>query len=228
MKSRIQFSPALTLAFLCSLAWFALWLSAFQPALEPPFQPVHLPPVALHPRPEGVLRTLQSPTLFARPSAEGFSGTFPENRVDLSLSLERPHQPETYLDRRPAAAPAPDRTQLMIETIPLPQSDLPAPGAPRTAVERRPERIELFFSAELQTRASETGPLKEIEDLSTASLRIHLTVRPDGTVAHAFFDTPAEQPALLSAIRRIRFTPEAEETSGWLDIRFTPQSGETN
>ncbi len=205
----------------CSVAWFAFWLSAFQPIQEPTPQPTPQLAVAVCPATDPTLNTLQAPTLFALPSKQGFSGTFPADRVNVDLSLKRPQHPGTYLSHQPAAAPAPDQTQLT-ESIPRSESELPAPGGTRTTVIRNPEKIALFFSPELAARATEIETPSEIETLPDASIHIHLTVRPDGTVAHAFFETPTEQPALLSAVRKLRFTPAPEETSGWLDIRFTP------
>ena len=225
MKSRIQLTPALIFAIACSVAWFAFWLLAFRPIPEPAPQPKIRPAVAICPVTDPTLNTLQAPTLFALPSEQGFSGTFPADRVNVDLSLERPHQPETYLSHQPAATPAPDQTQL-IESIPRSESELPAPGGNRTTVIRNPEKIAFFFSPELAPRATGIETPAEIEILPDASVRIHLTVRPDGTVALAFFESPMEQPALLSAIRKLRFTPAPKETSGWLNIRFTPQTGD--
>lgn len=221
MKSRIQFTPALTLALVCSLAWFALWLTAFRPMPESPVESAPRPAAAFCPSADKTLRTLQAPTLFALPSEKGFSGTFPERQVNVDLSLERPRQPDTWLSRQPAAAPAPDQTQL-IERIPLLQNKLPAPGAVRTTILRQPKPIALFFSPELQPRAAEIKSLNGIETLPVASVRIQLTVRPDGSVAHAFFEKPMENAALLSTVRQLRFSAAPEETAGWLDIRFTP------
>ncbi len=221
MKFRVQFTPALTVALVCSLAWFALWLTAFQPMPEPLVEFAQQPPAAFCPATDKTLHSLQAPTLFALPSKEGFSGTFPERQVNVELSLERPRQPDTWLSRQPAAAPAPDQTQL-IESIPLPQNKLPAPGVVRTTVIRQPEPIALFFSPELQSRATEIKSINGIEILPVASVRIQLTVRPDGRVAHAFFEKPMENTALLSTVRQLRFAPAPEETAGWLDIRFSP------
>jgi hypothetical protein len=209
-------------ALVCSLVWFALWLSAFRPVEERPYVPSFSPPVALCPTPGNALHLLQAPTLFALPSEQGFSGIFPERHIDVPLSLEQPRQPKTYLSRQPTAAAPPDQAKL-IERIPLLQSTLPVPGEQRTIATRHPDRITLFFSPELQPRATETGTLNEIEDLPVASIRIHLTVQPNGKVAHAFFATPIEQPALLRAVRTLRFSPASEKTDGWLDIRFTPE-----
>lgn len=209
------------LASAFSVAWFALWLSAFRPFPEPEFQPEPRPVAAVCPAADEALSRLRAPTLFALPSKEGFSGTFPEKQVNVRPSLERPHQPETYLTRQPAAAPAPDQTKL-IESIPLPQNELPAPGATPTEVIRNPEKIVFFFSPGLQPRAADIEVPAEIETLPEASVRIHLTVRPDGTVEHAFFETPTKQPALLSAVRKLHFSPTPKTTDGWLDIRFTP------
>ncbi len=210
---------------MCSLAWFAFWLSAFRPIPEPEPRLEFPLAAAVCPATDQTLKTLQAPTLFALPSEQGFSGTFPEKQVNVRLSLEQPQQPGTYLSRQPAASPAPDQTQL-IESIPRSESELPAPGRNCTTVIRNPETIAFFFSPELAPRATGIEPPPEIESPSAASVRIRLTVRPDGTVAHAFFETPMEHPALLISVRKLRFTPAPEKTSGWLNIRFTPQTGD--
>ena len=208
------------LALLCSVAWFALWLAAFRPIPESAAAPKPRPSITVVPANDDPLSRLRAPTFFALPSKEGFSGTFPEKRVNVHLSFEQPRQPEPYLTRQPSAA-TPDQTKL-IGRIPLPQSELPVPSATPTAVIRNPEKIAFFFSPELQPRATGIEPPAEIESLPEASVRIHLTVRSDGTVAHAFFETPTEQPALLGAVRTLRFNPAPEKTAGWLDIRFSP------
>lgn len=226
MNTRLQITPVLIFAFACSVAWFAFWLLPFRPIPEPVFRQESRPPAAVCPAVDETLESLQAPTLFALPSEEGFSGTFPEKRINMALSVKQPHQPETYLARQTTAASAPDQTKL-IERIPLPQSELPVPGATPTAVVRQPEKIAFFFSPELAARAAEIEPPTDIESLPGSSVRIRLTVRPDGSVAHAFFETPVEQPALLGSVRKLRFAPAPEETAGWLDIRFTPAAGET-
>ncbi len=208
------------LAAVCSVAWFAFWLSAFRPVPEPAPQPKFRLPAAICPATDPALNTLQSPTLFALPSEQGFSGTFPADQVNVRLSLEQPRRSETYLSRQPTSTPTPDQTQLF-ENIPRSESELPAPGGNRTPVLRNPKPIAFFFSPELASRATGIKPPVEIESPSAASVRIHLTVRPDGTVAHAFFERPAEQAVLLISVRKLRFTPAPKETSGWLDIRFT-------
>jgi len=208
------------LAALCAIAWFALWLLAFHPVSGPAFCSPTRPAVAISPSPGAMLRSVQSPTLFAFPSKQGFSGTFPENRVSTHPMIERSRPPETYLSRRLVPAPAPDQTKL-IEQVSLPQSELPAPGATQTEVVRRPGRMTLFCSPELLPRANGIELPGDLEILSSTSIRIHLTVRPDGRVAHAFFESPARQPALLNAVRKLRFSPAAEKTEGRLDIRFT-------
>ena len=209
-------------ALVCALLWFAFWLSAFRPVEERPYAPSFSPPAALCLATDTALHLLQAPTLFALPSVQGFSGIFPERHIDVPISLEQPRQPKTYLSRQPTASAPPDQAKL-IERIPLLQSTLPVPGEQRTIATRHPDRIALFFSPELQPRANETGTLNEIADLPVASIRIHLTVQPNGKVAHAFFETPIEQSALLRAVRALRFSPASEKTEGWLDIRFTPE-----
>ena len=226
MKFRVQFTPTLMVAIVCALAWFALWLLAFRPVPEPAHTPEPRLAAAVFSATDETLSPFRAPTLFALPSEQGFSGTFPEDRIDIRPSLEQPRQMETYLPRQPTDTPAPNPTQLT-ENIPLPESELPTPGATRTTVIRHPEKIAFFFSPELASRAAEIEPPAEITALPSASIRIRLAVRPVGSVAHAFFETPTEHPPLLSAIRKLRFTPTPEKTEGWLDIRFTPDREKT-
>ncbi len=213
------------LATVCAIAWFAFWLSAFQPSSNTAPQPKTQRSATLCSSTDPTLNTLQSPTLFALPSKQGFSGTFPADQVDVTLSLERPHQPETYLTHQPVAAPIPDQTQL-IESIPRSESELPPPKKNRTTNTRKPENIAFFFSPELAARATNIKPPKKLYTLPQTTVRIHLSIRPNGTVKHAFFENPTKQPALLSTIRGLRFDQAYEKTSGWLNIRISPQTGD--
>jgi hypothetical protein len=221
VKIRLQPTPELTAALLCAVGWFAFWLFAFQPApLHPPVPPSR-PFVSLVASAEELNR-LQSPTRFAFPSDEGFSGKFVEDRIDLPLTLEKPVVPVRYLPKEPSAAPELNQTLLMKKTT-LPQSALPAPGsAPRTAV-RPASGTQLFPSPELQSRAG-------ILQLNLASanglpetIRINLSIRADGTVESAFFDTPVTNAALLSAVRQLPFKPDGKPADGWIDIRFAQE-----
>ncbi len=225
MKITVQFTPALTAALLCSAVWFAFWMLAFRPApLRPPIPSVH-PEATRLVTDDETMRKLKAPTLFALPSGEGFSGQFLENRVDLRLTLEKSASPVHFLAQENVAAPGVSQTLLTAETT-LPTGALPAPeSAPRT--ETRPaEDTRLFLSPELRLRSAETLQLNIAGKGLPETVRVNLTVRPDGTVEHALFDAPATNAVLLSAVRQLRFKPAADKTEGWIDIRFAQEGKE--
>lgn len=167
------------------------------------------------------LHKFKDPTLFALPADEGFSGRFVGNRVDLHLSLEKPASPVRYLPQTTAAAPSIDRALLSGETA-LPQSPLPVPGATQRLISQPAAGIQLFLSPELKSRA-DTLQLNIALTGRPETVRVNLTVRADGTVEHALFETPVTNAALLSAVRQLRFKPAAEKIEGWIDIRFAQE-----
>ncbi|MFA7256673.1 MAG: hypothetical protein WC047_03770 [Kiritimatiellales bacterium] len=225
MKIRIQFTPALTAATLCATGWFAFWLIAFRPA---PLRPVG---TSMHPEvirllaDDATLNKLKTPTLFALPSAEGFSGSFIENRVDLQLSLEKSADPVRYLARKNMTAPGVDQ-MLLTEKTALPHTALPVPGvAPRAAI-LPASGTRLFLSPGLKARAGEIPPLNITAAGLPDTVRAHLAVRPDGTVEYVFFDTPVTNAALRKIIQLLPFKPVKEKTEGWIDIRFAQEGTE--
>jgi hypothetical protein len=227
VKIRIQLTPASAGALLCTVAWFALWLLAFRPALPEPVIKASHPEFIRLIADDATLDKLKTPTLFALPSTEGFSGPFfLENRIDLRPALEKTNSPIRYLSPEKIDSPgAVDRSQLMEETA-LPRSALPAPGAaPRTAI-RPAAETQLFFSPELKLRAGDTPQLSGASAGMSGTLRVNLTIRTDGTVEYVFFETPVTNTALLSAIRQLRFKPASEQTESWIDIRFAQEGKE--
>jgi hypothetical protein len=223
VKLPVQFTPELTVAVLCAAGWFGFWLLAPHPA--PPRQPVvSAPPEVIRLVADTeALNKLKAPTLFALPSAEGFSGQFLENRIELPLSLEKPASPIRYLPQESPVSPGLNETRLMDETS-MPQSALPLPGVATRAPVPPPAEVRLFLSPELKARAGETPAIRIFSPELPETVRVNLTVREDGLVESAFFDTPVTNVALLSAVRRLRFNPAAEKTEGRIDIRF-PQEG---
>lgn len=225
MNVRIQLTPALTGALFCATAWLAFWLFAFRPAPPGPARTVSHPEFTRLIADNATLDKLKTPTLFALPSTEGFSGPFLENRIDLHLTLEKTNSPARYLSPEKVATSSIDRSQLMEETA-LPQGVLPAPGtAPRTAILPAVE-TQLFLSPELKPRAGDTPKLSGASAGMSGTLRVNLTIRADGTVEYVFFETPVTNTALLSAIRQLRFKPAAERTESWIDIRFAQEGKE--
>jgi len=219
VKIHIQFTPVLTAAFFCVGIWYAFWLFAFRPV---PTQTAiaAIPPtvtrlVAL----DETVRIIKEPSLFALPSGNGFSGSFLADRIDLRLSLEKPSSPERFLPHETSVAPGINRSLLTAETG-LPQTALPAPGTSPQAAIRPVSGIQLFLSPELKPRMIQSNIA--VTGL-TETVRVTLTVRSDGTVEHAFFESPVtNNTALLGAIRNLQFTPAAEKTEGWIDI-YTAQ-----
>lgn len=222
MKIRIQFTPALTAALSCAAGWFAFWMFAFRPGLPPPVITAERPEAIRLVADDETLRKLKAPTLFALPSGEGFSGQFLENRVDLHLSLEKPASPVRYLPHENAAAPGVDRTLLAAKTV-IPQSALPVPGAAPQPAVRSAAGTQLFLPPGLELRAGSELPPGTFAAGLPETVRVNLTVRPDGTVEHAFFETPVTNAALLSAVRQLHFKPATEQTENWIDIRFAQE-----
>lgn len=221
MKTRIQFTPLLIGVLLGAAGWFFFWLFAFRPAPVRTFAAAAHPGVTRIAVDDQLLHKLKDPTLFALPSDEGFSGSFIGNRVDLHLSLEKPASPIRYLPQITAAAPGVDRVLLSGETE-LPQNPLPIPGATQRPAPQPAPGLQLFPSPELKSR-SDALQLNVIQTGLPETVRVNLSIRADGSVEHALFETPATNAALLSTVRQLRFKPAAEPSEGWIDIRFTQE-----
>lgn len=224
MKFRIQLTPELTAAVLCTAGWYLFWLSAFRPV------PVHTTELAALPLPSVTLLTgmdqtlqrIQNPALFALPAQEGFSGDFLKTRIGMRLSLEKPVEPARYLERRSTSAPAID-SRFLTSGLRLPTAALPVPGATKPAARPPAQTTRIFFSPELASRAENIGTLNLPAAGLPENIRVHLTIREDGTVSHAFFETPVTLAALISAVRELRFAPGEKPARGWIDIRFAQE-----
>ncbi len=225
MKIRIQFTPALVAALLCTAGWYAFWLLAFQPAPSRPLIAITHPKVTRLVTDNETLRKLKSPTLFALPSSEGFSGSFLGNRVDLRLSLEKPVSPIRYLPYENTVAPSIDLAFLKTETA-IQKNELPPPGTTPRQSPPLGATTQLFLSPELKLRAQDTLRLNVIAAGLPETIRVNLTIRPDGTVERALFENPAANIALLNAVRQLHFKPASGLTEGWMDIHFTPEGKE--
>lgn len=207
----------------CAALWFALWLTAFEVQPIRKMLPPTYPAATFLPVGAEKIRKFLTPSLFALPAEQGFSGVFPESRVHMELSLDQlepTEQTEFYLPHKPVKRAEPDQASLM-EVTPIPRSGLPAPGTARIKAAPYPGRIALFLSRELQSRANGPMQLALTGELPT-SVRVHIRIQPDGTVDRTLFETPVENKALAGAIRQLQFTPATEQTTGWLEIRFTP------
>lgn len=233
MKRPSHLNPAFAAAIFCALLWFALWLIPFSPEPRQTVRASVRPPAAFLPGAADSMPNLRSPALFALPSEKGFSGTFPESRVNRLIpsgetaaanpfpeTPDGPSEEPRYLSRKPAERASPDETALQ-EAMPEIKADLPVPGSRPTAPVPQPEGITLFLSPELQKR-TEQMPQLTVPGTLPPSVRIYLGIRPDGTVDQVLFDTPVENKALAGAVRKLRFKPAAGRTDSWLDLRFTP------
>lgn len=219
MKIRLQLTPALTAALLGAAGWFAFWLFAFRPApLQPPVPPAR-PEVTRLVTDDKILRKLKAPTLFALPAADGFSGRFVENRVDLRLTLEKPASPVRFLPPDNTPASGINRTLLPADPL-LEPGALPVPGTAPHRAELRTEDPRMFLSPKLELRAAGAQKLNIAAQEQPETIRVNLTVGPDGTVDLARFDAPVTNAALLSAVRQLKFKPADGQTEGWIDIRF--------
>ncbi|MCU0857233.1 MAG: hypothetical protein MUC65_02370 [Pontiellaceae bacterium] len=223
MKTRLQLTPELAVASVCAAGWFSLWLFAFRPAPHQPPAESSYPEVIRLVTDNETLRKLSTPTLFALPSDEGFSGRFVEDKITEEQMPKKPNSPARYLSREIPETPNVDQVLLTCETR-LPQSELPIPGTAisRPAIPPVPE-IQLFLSPELKSRAGEFPPLKIASTDLPETLRVNLSVNPNGIIKHAFFETPVTNAALLTAIRNLSFKPAEKQTDGWIEIRFAPK-----
>jgi len=225
VKIRFQLTPVLTAALICAAGWYAFWILSFRPA--PSRQPIATarPKVTRLVMDNETLCKLRVPTRFALPSSEGFSGGFLGDRVDIRLSLEKPASPVRYLPQENAASPDTDLSLLTAGTI-IPKNELPVPG---TAPRQSPPpgaTTQLFLSPELKPRAHDALRLNIVAAGLPETIRVNLTVGPDGTVERALFENPAAGIALLNAVRQLRFKPAAGPTEGWMDIHFTREGKE--
>lgn len=226
MKLRIQVSSELTAALICAAGCFSAWVLAFRPVFPPPVVPPapHAELTRLIAS-EKILDQLKTPTLFALPSEAGFSGKFIEGKIERHITPEKQVPAEQYLPMILPAVPALDPDQLTEKTVPLDEA-LPEPGiAPKHAAQTATGTC-LFFSPQLKDRSiplpADTFPVADSLD----AVRVNLSVRADGTVASAFFDSPVTNAALLNAVRRLPFKPAAEQTDGWVEIRFAQKGAE--
>lgn len=229
MKSRLQITSAFAGPLVCALLWFALWLVPFHPTPMRDIRPALCFPVTFQPNAAESLRDLRSPSLFALPSAHGFSGIFPEPHnalitpstvTDGNNKPNRIESQNLYLPRKPKDRKTPDQVSLQ-EAVPPMKRELPIPAPPPRSPVPQSKGISLFLSPELQAR-TDNPPQLRVPGTLPDSVRIHLGIRPDGTVDQVLFETPVENRALAGALRRLHFKPAAERTDGWLDLRFIP------
>jgi len=220
VKCRLQLTPSFAVAILCAAGWHMFWLLAFRPVPTRPELPSIRSSATYLAAGNQRLRELRRPDLFALPSSLGFSGPFPEKRVDLRLNLEKPASPVRFLARKTTASPVINR-KLLLRDLDLPSNPLPIPDASPTVVIRAPPRkTELFFSPELKPRVHETIPFDFDSAGLPATLRVYLTVSADGSVQNAFFEKPITNSSLVGAIKKLNFKPAEKDTLGWIDIRF--------
>lgn len=218
-RPQIQWTPTLIAALLCAVLWFALWLVPFKPA--PPASPSQppVPDVIQLDAARQPIRVLRDPTLFSLPSSHGFSGDFPGPRVELSLALEKPKDPVRFLPLPPTDPPKID-PQALSEENPRPPRALPGPDRTVYPKKSPPEAGRLFLSPELEAR---TDNILRVDSALTGlpeTVYAWLSIRADGTVEQVIFQTPIENPALLSELRQLRFEPAEKPVSGEISIHF--------
>ncbi|QHI68161.1 hypothetical protein [Tichowtungia aerotolerans] len=223
MKFSVQFTPALGGALICTLLWYAFWLVAFQPNADHPVLSAVQGNASLQMANASQIPDFSNPTLFALPSQQGFSEGFPSDRVSLTLRFDSPKQPLFDLPPGDIRKGDPNPAPLM-EAVAAPGSKIHLPGSTRIVRVRQGQRVELFLSPELRTRMDQPPEIDPPGELPE-SVRVHLNVRPNGTVANIFFDTPVQNPHLIAAVMRLRFAPASKQTTGWLELRC---KGETS
>ncbi len=224
MKFRPQFSAAWIAALLTAGGWFLFWLTAFSPEPKQPVPQPHSTALHLIPASRQPDHLLQ-PTLFARPSEQGFSGVFPDESIHLRLELERPGNPAVFLARAPQP-PEPIVQSALMNPARLPQNALSVPGAPPRAIRPALQQHRIFLSSELPALA-DSGRLPDLnaENLP-AALSMVLFLRADGTVERALLETPVDRPApLLQVLRTLRFHPPQRPVQGRAELRLAPGGG---
>jgi len=225
VKIRIQLTPVLTTALICAAGWYTFWLLSFRPAPSRPLIAIARPKVTRLVMDNETLRKLRVPTLFARPSIDGFSGDFLGDRVDIRLSLEKPASPIRYLPQENAIGPSANLTLLTTKAI-IPKNELPVPGATPRQIPPPGATTQLFLSPELTPRAHDALRINIVSAGLPETIRVNLTVGPDGTVERALFENPAAGIALLNAVRQLHFKSASGPTEGWMDIHFTQEGKE--
>jgi len=224
VKTDIQFTQEYAVAFFIVTGWSLFWLFAFQPAAALQSPSVNHPEVVRLIADDDTLKKLAAPTLFALPSIEGFSGRFVEDRVIAPKTVVKPANPIRYLPRAPLTSSRIDTKLLAAETL-LPVQDLPLPDS-TSRNPPLPERLsQIFPSPEVQARVGVFPEWLDLPGELPETLRVYVQIRPDGTVEHAFCDTPVTNAALLQAIRALAFKPSMNHSDGWIDLRF--KQGET-
>lgn len=219
MKPRIQITPALGAALTASLLWFAFWLIAFRPADIRPAA-AGRPPARLMPLDGRAVPAYSSPTLFALPAKDGFSDSFPADRVTLNLTFDAPEQPPLFLEAGFARQGDPNRAPLYHAVKPT-RAGLRRPKAAATAASHQPG-IRITVSPELQPRA-DALTLSELTGDLPAYTRVRIRVEPDGGISRCFFETPPQNSALPIAVRGLRFAPGPQAIDSWIEIRYTPE-----
>jgi hypothetical protein len=227
VTTALKNSLPLLLSTVPACLWFALWLIGFQPAETGSVESKSEPPkISIVPDTSLLLDPLRSPSLFALPSENGFSGVFPETLISSPVSATRTEQPLSFLPRPNTSRSTftPDRIGTR---IPLAQETLPVPRIYPSPTPRDDKATQLFFSSEtLKTRLINAEVFESIISSETEiSAQAHLFIGKDGWVQHAFFDTPTDRANLLQTIRLLRFHPADSDTDGWLTIRVTPKQG---
>ena len=226
MNPRLQLTPEFSAALLCAAAAAGLWFSVFRPAFPGTASVPARPELIRLIADDETLDKLKTPTLFALPSEEGFSGKFLKDRMDIRHLYEKPASPARYLPNREIPAPGIDKALLNRESL-LPQEALPVPGTALRTPFSADAATRLFFSPELEARRSDDHLPGVFRSGIPETVRVNLAVRPDGSVEYALFETPVTNTALLRAVRQMNFRPSAKQTQGWMDIRFVPE-GEKN
>jgi len=211
-RFKLKWTPALTAAVLLAILWCAGWPILLHIQPPPPPKIVSAPDVRYLPWSDDALYALLRPDRFARPSTEGFSGSFPPENIrrperreqKTELSVSRP-EPSPAAESR--AAVDAEALNAQVPRLP-PRQNTPAliaPPVPQT-----------LFSPELAARLDQFPELNLTE--LPARVRAYLTIEPDGIVSRILFEPAVQNTELLRALRRLRFAPADAVMHGTFDI----------
>ena len=237
-------------AVLIALGWHAAWATWLAQA-HIPKRSLNPPRLAITYLPElnrdvdstlqhGELLRVWSPSLFALPTATGFSGGLPVEQRGIKPPLDALKERALFVDRQGASNSRGGETRLA-EKVALEVARLTAPPPPGVTepvfetvkTRKKVDACEVFFMGELEDSGirvldvSQDG-LDGVRGAWTAEAQLH--VSEDGVVNHAFLirRTPDEEfdRRLLSKLRAMRFQPMGTARMGL--ARIHPQPAVTN
>ncbi len=176
-------------------------------------------------------RKVWSPVLFSLPSEMGFSRGLFEQDVRTALRFSKSPRYESFLEinavpQEPGAEI--DSTALMVSlvgrTVPHPPVDI------FQVEEERPTARRVYLDPKLKERLLGGIVLPpELNQAVDTAWQVHaaVSIAPQGSVQHVFFDQPLESEAMnqevLQMLFGLRFKPDARSAEGRIEI-YSPEA----